>query len=542
MNPAAETLIARRIPEAKGLPLASLFQIIDEKTGQNIGCPIEHARSGKSGVSQSHMLLRNDFTSVAVSIVSAPLREEGQVAGAVLVLHDMTSEKEYIARLSWQASHCSLTNLANRREFEHRLQQTLLLLENEDEESRALMFIDLDQFKIINDTCGHAAGDKLLCEISDLLRRHTTSGDLLARLGGDEFGVLLDHTDIEQAALSAERIRQAIQDLNFVWNGRAFNVTASIGLVYLMQGRASIDETVRTADLACYMAKEKGRNRIQIHNPGDSQLQHRFGEMAWVQRIHEALEEQRFCLYAQKIVALNGSDDNGAHLELLLRLRDRDGRLVPPGDFIPAAERYGLMPLIDRWVVRHAFETLATQIRRASPTIATCAINLSGATFNDDGFVDYVFEQLHLHGIPPTMICFEITETSAIADLDNANRFISVLQKLGCRFSLDDFGSGMSSFGYLKNLSVDYLKIDGGFVKDMLDDPIDRAMVEMITRIGKVMGKQTIAEFVENDAILQALREIGVDYAQGYGVGRPEPFDIFTGNEGTSDPMPRRVA
>ena len=542
MNPAAETLIARRIPEAKGFPLTSLFQIIDEKTGQNIGCPIEHARSGKSGVSQSHMLLRNDFTSVAVSIVSAPLHEEGQVAGAVLVLHDMTSEKEYIARLSWQASHCSLTNLANRREFEHRLQQTLLLLENEDEESRALMFIDLDQFKIINDTCGHAAGDKLLCEISDLLRRHTTSGDLLARLGGDEFGVLLEHTDIEQAALSAERIRQAIQDLNFVWNGRAFNVTASIGLVYLMQGRASIDETVRTADLACYMAKEKGRNRIQIHNPGDSELQHRFGEMAWVQRIHEALEEQRFCLYAQKIAALNGSDDNGAHLELLLRLRDRDGRLVPPGDFIPAAERYGLMPLIDRWVVRHAFEILATQLRRASSTIATCAINLSGATFNDDGFVDYVFEQLHLHGIPPTMICFEITETSAIADLDNANRFISVLQKLGCRFSLDDFGSGMSSFGYLKNLSVDYLKIDGGFVKDMLDDPIDRAMVEMITRIGKVMGKQTIAEFVENDAILQALREIGVDYAQGYGVGRPEPFDIFTGIEGTSDPMPRRVA
>jgi diguanylate cyclase (GGDEF)-like protein len=257
------------------------------------------------------------------------LHEDERFAGAVLILRDMTSEREYISQLSWQASHCSLTKLANRREFEHRLQQALPQLEHKDAGCRALMFIDLDQFKIINDTCGHAAGDKLLCEISELLRRHAKPGDLLARLGGDEFAVLLNHTDIEQAALTAERIRQAIQDLNFVWNGRAFNVTASIGLVYLLQGTSTMDETVRTADLACYMAKEKGRNRIQIHNPGDTELQHRFGEMAWVQHIREALEEQRFCLYAQKIAALNGDDSDGAHLELLLRLRDRDGRMVP---------------------------------------------------------------------------------------------------------------------------------------------------------------------------------------------------------------------
>lgn len=403
INPAAEKLVACRAPAAKGLPLTSLFRILDEESGQPREGQVEQILNGRdlAANTRPQLLQRPDSTSVAISMVGTPVYKGGAVAGAVLVLHDMTSEKKYIARLSWQASHDSLTKLANRREFEHRLEKALQRMDRDQDGPHALMFLDLDQFKIINDTCGHAAGDKLLCEVSDSLQQHLRVDDLLARLGGDEFAILLENGGLERAAIVAERLRQAVHDLNFVWNGRRSPITTSIGLVQI-RGGATKDETLRTADLACYLAKEKGRNRIQIHNPSDSELLHRFGEMAWVQRIHDALDEHRFCLYAQKIASLQGQSQSGAHIELLLRLRDKDGNLVPPGDFIPAAERYGLMPLIDRWVVRHAFETIATRLgRAASATIATCAINLSGATFSDEGFIDYVREQLELHNIPP---------------------------------------------------------------------------------------------------------------------------------------------
>jgi diguanylate cyclase (GGDEF)-like protein len=436
------------------------------------------------------------------------------------------SEREFVERLTWQASHDALTGLVNRREFEIRLGDALDKLSRQPGE-HSLMFLDLDQFKVVNDTCGHAAGDQLLKQTSTLLHETLGTSGLLARLGGDEFGVLLENCDTNSAIGVAERLRLAVQQLRFVWNGRAFNISASVGLVHVAEADA-MEKTLRSADMACYMAKEKGRNRVQVYHPSDAELVERIGEMAWVQRIRNGLDEQRFCLFAQEIRSLNRDDPKRSCVELLLRLHDEDGKLVQPGSFMPAAERYGLMPLIDRWVVRNAFALLASRLNSTEPVnLSSCAINLSGATFSDDDFIDYVRRQFDLYRVPPGMICFEITETSAIANLPNAKRFIQALKKLGCRFSLDDFGTGMSSFTYLKHLPVDYIKIDGSFVTELLNSKVDRAMVETTVHIARVMGKLTVAEFVESNEILQALREIGVDYAQGYAIGKPEPFETM---------------
>jgi diguanylate cyclase (GGDEF)-like protein/PAS domain S-box-containing protein len=525
MNPMAERLTGCTTAEARGSLLSSLFSITDEATGEANDRLIDQSLC--EGITLDRQLLvRRDSSEVAVSIIGAPLHSDGKAAGAVLVLHDMTGEREFVACLSWQASHDALTGVVNRREFETRLGKTLDKLSHQPGE-HSLMFLDLDQFKVVNDTCGHAAGDQLLKQTSALLQENLGTGGLLARLGGDEFGVLLEDCDASSAVGTAERLRLAVQELRFVWNGCAFNISVSIGLVHVSEAGAMV-ETLRAADLACYTAKEKGRNRVQVYHPSDSELVQRVGEMAWVQRIRNGLDEQRFCLFAQEIRALNNNEPHHSHVELLLRLRDEDGKLIQPGSFLPAAERYGLMPLIDRWVVRNAFALIASRLSSSETAqLSSFAINLSGATFGDDDFVDYVRRQFGIHRVPPGMICFEITETSAIANLPSAKRFIQTLKKLGCRFSLDDFGTGMSSFSYLKHLPVDYIKIDGSFITEMLDSKIDRAMVEMIVHVAKVMSKSTVAEFVESDEILEALREIGVDYAQGYAIGKPSPFEAM---------------
>ncbi|HBP5281678.1 TPA: EAL domain-containing protein [Pseudomonas aeruginosa] len=526
LNPAAEQMTNWTLDKARGLPLASLFRIVDESSREEGMLLIEQILSGEidGGREHSKLVLRHDGSSVPVTLVGAPIHRGAEITGVVLVLHDMTRERQYMARLSWQATHDALTGLTNRREFEYRLQIALERLER-NSGRHALMFLDLDQFKRVNDTCGHAAGDELLRQVCTLLQQGLREGDTLARLGGDEFGILLENCPAEKAVEIADHLRKTIQDLHFTWSGQPFNCTVSVGLVHLLPGISTLEEALRSADMACYMAKEKGRNRVQVFHQDDVELSMRFGEMTWVQRIHLALEEDRFSLYAQPIVPLGEGAEEGLHVELLLRLRDEGGRLVPPLSFIPAAERYGLMTLIDRWVVENAFRTLVERAQdpRAEP-IGTCAINLSGATIGDESFLQFLTELFARYRIPPQTICFEVTETVAVANLASAIRFINELKDTGCRFSLDDFCAGMSSFIYLKHLPVDYLKIDGSFVKDMLEDPIDRAMVQVINHIGHVMGKRTIAEFVETVEVMEALREIGIDYAQGLAIGAPLPF------------------
>lgn len=527
MNPAAEALTHWKSSQAQGLPLAALFNLLDDDAQPDGFTLIEQIVKGqlRGGSEHAKTIQRLDGSTVSVTLVGTPIRSGDRVSGAVLVLHDMTQERQYIANLSWQATHDALTGLANRREFEFRLEQVLYPLAHQQVGRHALMFLDLDQFKLVNDTCGHAAGDELLRHICALLQSDLREGDTLARLGGDEFGILLENCPPAAAEKIAESLRHTVQSLHFVWKGRPFVTTVSIGLVHISHTPTTLEASLRAADMACYMAKEKGRNRVQVYHADDSELSVRFGEMAWVQRLHMALEENRFCLYSQEIAALNHTEGGSGHIEILLRLHDESGRIILPESFIPAAERYGLITSLDRWVVENVFAIIARCLHeRPGRPMAMCAINLSGITIGDDDFLGFLRDKFASYRIPPEMICFEITETSAIANLASAIRFINELKALGCHFSLDDFCAGMSSFAYLKHLPVDFLKIDGSFVKDMLDDPINRAMVEVINHIGHVMGKRTIAEFVETPQIEQALLEIGVDYAQGYLIERPQLF------------------
>lgn len=421
------------------------------------------------------------------------------------------------------AYHDALTGLCNRAEFETRLARALKSASADSQ--HALFYLDMDQFKIVNDTCGHVAGDELLKQVAILLKGPVRDSDTLARLGGDEFGVLLDHCSCTHAEEVAERMLQLVKEFRFSWLDKIFTIGASIGLVMLDSPNQTHTELLRAADMACYAAKDKGRGRIHIYHPDDVELAQRRGEMEWVSQLTRALQDNQFVLHKQCIIALDGTA-SGPSCEFLLRLKGRDGALIMPGAFIPAAERYNLMPKLDRWVLTQVFAHLAQQFAtQQARADSIYFINLSGATLGDETYLQFVQEALSRNGIPPQSICFEVTETTAIANLSNALSFIQHVKSLGCKVALDDFGTGLSSFSYLKTLAADYLKIDGGFVRDMLQDPMDAAIVQAINNIGHVAGLKTIAEFVENAEIQTRLAEMGVDYAQGYGIHRPESID-----------------
>lgn len=483
-------------------------------------------RAGKTWKGELHNKRKDGSFYWDRTSITGIKNDKGEITHFISLQDDVTHEYELSKQLNYQASHDSLTGLVNRHEFERRIERLLSNIANETSQ-HAMSFMDLDQFKVVNDTCGHAAGDELLRQVSHILQTEVRKRDTLARLGGDEFGVLMEHCTPEQAQRVATTLQEALEEFQFTWDNHIFRISVSIGLVPINENTPNLTELFKQADAACYMAKDLGRNRIHVYKEDDVNMAKRHGEMQWVTKIYEALEENRYCLYAQKISALG--NQSGHHYELLVRMRDTNNEIVPPGVFLPAAERYNLISRLDTWVIEEAFRQLA-----ANPLFLLqshfISINLSGQSLTKPDFAGWIISALDESGIDAGKICFEITETTAISNLTTAISFISTLKEKGCQFALDDFGSGLSSFGYLKNLPVDYLKIDGMFVRNIVEDPIDHAMVRSINEIGQVMGMQTIAEFVENDEIKGMLREIGVNYAQGYGMGKPQPFEEVLSN------------
>ena len=529
MNPAAERITNWDLTTAKGLLIEKVVKLKNELTGKEVDNPVYKCLREQISLNapKSVILTRSDDVDISIENSAAPIKDHKQnIIGGVLIIRDVTEAKKLAERISYQAQHDSLTGLINRREFDTRLEKALKLsLKNNDRHS--LLYVDLDQFKVVNDTCGHVAGDQLLCQLTTLFKGCLDENSTLARLGGDEFGVLVEHESTDTAYTIAEQLLNVCRDFRFNWQDKTFTIGASIGMVNINRDTKSISDVLSQADTACYTAKDAGRNRVHIYEASDSDYLQRHGEMQWVAKINKALDENRFCLYYQRIEPVIESQQDYVHFELLLRMQDEDGGLIPPGAFIPAAERYNLMVLLDRWVVKSAFAWFK-QNKDIIDKLALCTINLSGQTLSDPGFVQFIGDYFKQCRMPPHKICFEITETAAISNLKNAISLIEELKAKGCVFALDDFGSGLSSFAYLKNLPVDYLKIDGTFVKDMVEDPIDYAMVKSINDVGHVMGKKIIAEFVENDEILAQLKEIGVDFAQGYGVAKPTELSTLS--------------
>ena len=527
INPVAETLTAWSLAEARGRPIGDVLNLVNEITREPIDNPLVSALGrgeGSGGAADHSVLVTRSGQEVAIQESAAPICDrQGRIIGAVIVFHDVTKERRLKRALSYQASHDALTGLINRREFDNRLHAAVLSAQR-GEGAYALLYIDLDQFKVVNDTCGHQAGDRLLRDVTGLLQTRVRASDTIARLGGDEFGVLLEGCTPEQSARIADGVRQAIKDYRFAWGATTLSVGASVGVVQIGVDTESVAAIMSAADIACYAAKDEGRNRVHVYEAEG--VGHRHREMHWVARVTRAAEENRLELFFQPIVPI-GSDSAPAFHELTIRLRDDDGRLVPPSEFIPAAERYNVMSIIDRWVVVRAVELLKRR-REAGGSLPLLAVNLSGTSLNEQSFAEFI---LHTVGEPEiaSALCFEITETAAVTSLSNATFFMRELKARGCKFALDDFGTGLSSFMYLKTLPVDYLKIDGQFITHIATDAVDRSMVEAISKVGRALGIATVAEWVESEAVLDELKRIGVDFAQGFHLARPQPLAELEG-------------
>ncbi|MBF0470404.1 MAG: EAL domain-containing protein [Gammaproteobacteria bacterium] len=525
-NPAAIRLAHHGITDIIGLPFERAYPLTDGDSG----LPLDHIvashllRDYTAPFHCSGLLRLNEGEELTIQIsVGITFDPQMDANGCVYIIHDITESLELNSRLDFQAAHDALTGLVNRHEFELQLEEKVKDARLEHNH-HALLYLDLDQFKVVNETCGHQAGDTLLQEITAVIRKVIRDSDTLARLGGDEFGILFHQCPLAKAATIADHLRQLIKAFRFHWGEKIFEVTVSMGLAPITSHSASTQMLMSAVDSACDLAKELGRNRIYTYSEEDETIRRKQDEMDWVHRLTTALDQDLFILYAQEIRALDPNRSD-LHYEILIRLRGEDGAIIPPNDFLPAAERFNMMPKIDRWVVRNALQLLEEITSSKLPPPLSCSINLSGQSLGDGRFLGFVTQQLERFQVPPEALCFEITETAAITNLKLAEHFFRELQRIGIKFSLDDFGSGLSSFGYLKNLPISCLKIDGSFVRNINADKVDHAMVESINQIGHVMGLSTIAEYAENSAVISTLKRIGIDYAQGYGITRPVPLE-----------------
>ncbi|MGK7888077.1 MAG: EAL domain-containing protein [Leptolyngbyaceae cyanobacterium] len=534
-NPVAERLTGWKADNAKRRPIEEVCKLVDGSSRKHLENPAIRAIKVGQPVSLSNhpTLISKTGEEFAIGDSAAPIRSDsGEILGTVLVFHDVTEERGRAQQLAWHASHDPLTRLYNRERFIQVLNDAI-----QDAQVHGafhvVCYLDLDHFKAVNDTCGHAAGDELLCQVADLWQSKIRRSDVLARIGGDEFGILLYNCTIDRSREIAHEFCDIIQAFRFLYDGKIFSIGVSIGVVSITKDSIDTKQVLRLADAACYTAKAKGRNRVQIYSPDDDKIIQQSMDSQWFARLTQALDNDQFHLYRQSITKVESfaqestpqipsKRDTPILCEILLRLpHPQTGQISLPMAFLAPAERYDLMPRIDRWVVEHLLEYL-----RSLPSIpyTIYSINLSGASINDDEFIEFLSQQLQQHDVDPKILCFEITETVAISNLYKAANFILELKRLGCRFALDDFGSGMSSFAYLKNLPVDYLKIDGNFVKEALTDDVLAAMLEAINNIGHLMGLKTIAEYVENQEIFDRMQALGIDYVQGYVIDYPQPL------------------
>jgi diguanylate cyclase (GGDEF)-like protein/PAS domain S-box-containing protein len=527
VNQTAEHLLGKPTSEAMGRTLPEVIQLVDEADRKALADPVRQTlqTGARVNLGRRGMLVSNNGNGErSIELNIAPIRNAGgEVTGAVIALRDVSDLRGLTRQMSYQASHDALTGLVNRREFERRLQDSL-------EAARAgglrhvLCYLDLDRFKAVNDECGHVAGDGMLREVAALIKDAVRDSDTVGRLGGDEFGILLIGCPLEKARQIADDVVRAVADYRFVWKDKIFNIGVSIGLVEVSRESGSMEDLIGAADSACYVAKSQGTH-VQVYSAKDEAAARQRGEIHWLQRLQAALKEDRFELYAQLIQPVGPPTASGPGLEVLLRLRDEAGNTIAPAEFMQAAERYRLMPHVDRWVVQTALTALGRGGVRLAPGRSLC-INLSGQTLGDASFLEFVVDCLDRTGVPPERVCFEVTENSVITNIEHAKRFIGVLHGMGCHFALDDFGRGLSSFANLKSLALDYLKIDGSFIRNLASDNVNQAMVTAMIKMARSLKFQVVAEQVEDMSALDSVKRLGVDFVQGYQIARPQPLAV----------------